>query len=139
MLNNKLGIIIQITTPTDNHLISSVIKMHYHLSQTIVHITLSLILMKQQEVWQQVPASIEKTKNILLFSQTTIYNKYKCINKTCFKMKNTKLTLLFSQTIMYLQIKININLPIIYEVITLNIHLKCISLSSQTIMYQHIK
>lgn len=40
--------------------------------------------MKQQEVWQQVPASIEKTKNILLFSQTTIYNKYKCINKTCF-------------------------------------------------------
>ena len=67
--------------------------------------------MKQQEVWQQVPASIEKTKNILLFSQT----------------------------IMYLQIKININLPIIYEVITLNIHLKCISLSSQTIMYQHIK
>lgn len=30
-------------------------------------------------------------------------------------MKNTKLTLLFSQTIMYLQIKININLPIIYE------------------------
>lgn len=58
--------------------------MHYHLSQTIVHITLNLILMKQQEVWQQVPASIEKTKNILLFSQTTIYNKYKCINKTCF-------------------------------------------------------
>ena len=40
--------------------------------------------MKQQEVWQQVPASIEKTKTILLFSQTTIYNKYKCINKTCF-------------------------------------------------------
>lgn len=84
MVNNKQGIIIQITTPTDNHLISSVIKMHYHLSQTIVHITLNLILMKQQEVWQQVPASIEKTKNILLFSQTTIYNKYKCINKTCF-------------------------------------------------------
>src|SRR5699024_11047333 len=77
IVNNKQGIIIQTTTPTDNHLISSVIKMHYHLSQTIVHITLNLILMKQQEVWQQVPAYIEKTKNILLYSQTTIYNKKK--------------------------------------------------------------
>lgn len=77
MVNNKQGIIIQTTTPTDNHLISSVTKMHYHLSQTIVHITLNLILMKQQEVWQQVPASIEKTKNILLFSQTTMYLQIK--------------------------------------------------------------
>lgn len=33
--------------------------------------------MKQQEVWQQVPASIEKTKNILLFSQTTMYLQIK--------------------------------------------------------------
>lgn len=67
MVNNKQGIIIQTTTPTDNHLISSVIKMHYHLSQTIVHITLNLILMKQQEVWQQVPASIEKQRTYCYF------------------------------------------------------------------------
>lgn len=91
------------TTPAGNHIIPSAIKMHYHSSQTIVHITLNLILMKRQEIWQQTSTSFhwKNKRYIAIFTNHNIqYNRYKCINKTCLEMKNTKLALLSSQAVM---------------------------------------